>query len=582
MIPSRTQLGLIIVGFFLVFGPAFGVHYDNAINEYHFNDDARQQIAPFVLMSQSVPPSYSSEYYVQVFSPTGFRLLYESGIKEFDPKTLSKIQPYFLAVVMYLCIGLSAWRLGGWLSCCLSLLLALSADIFMARMVGGLPRSFAFPCIAVTILCLIEARAVCLALIAVLGAAFYPTAGLISAFSLVLLLFVVPARFRGDTKKWDLKKRILCILIVAVISVAMTAPQILSGKDYGQRIGTEQLEGFPESGPGGRYGEADRPPFAGLLSTVLKCSALAFYGEPALVDSFSLHSSKYLTNVLDFIAVFSLLVIIFGVKAEWNLNSKYSRAFILLPVCIIGYLSADIFYPHLFLPERFLIYSLPVFIIVLFPACLLSLLNRLRIFEQKKQRVSVLAVLIPVLFFFVAGGVGSGNSGYSVRVDDWQPFYEKIGQLPKQSVIAGWPGGPVENIPYLSARNVLVAYETHQAFHTKYALEMRRRMDALIDAYFATDESPVIALRKQFGVDFLLLDLRHYKEKPYYFRPFDTTLDRVIQQAQGRGFYLEKNYQSLTLFQMGPLVLLDLSKVEKQSLKDVVKKQAGLAGIISR
>jgi hypothetical protein len=572
LIPSRTQLGLIIVGFFLVFGPALGVHYDNAINPYHFNDDARQQIAPFVLMSQSVPPSYSSEYYTQVFSPSGFRLLYEWGGKVFSPQILSKILPYLLAVVMYLCIALSAWRLGGWLSCCLSLLLALSADIFMARMMGGLPRSFAFPCIAATILFLIEGRAVYLALITVLGATFYPTAGLISAFSLVLLLFVMPERFRGDTEKWDLKKRMFCVFAVAVISVTITAPQIISGKDYGQRIGTEQLEGFPESGPGGRYGEGDHPPFASLMSSVQKYGVLAFYGEPAFIDSLSLHSSQYLMIVLDFIAVFSLLVIFFGVKAEWNLDSKYSRAFILLPVCFIWYFSADILYPHLFLPERFLTYSLPVFIIVLFPACLLSLLNRLRIFEQKKQNASGLAISISVLFFVVAGGVGIGTSGYSVRVDDWQPLYERIGQLPKQSVIAGWPGGPVENIPYLSARNVLITYETHQAFHTNYALEMRRRMDALIDAYFAIDESPLITLWKQFGVDFLLLDLRHYKEKAYYFRPFDTTLDRAIQKGRDRGFYLEKNYRPLTLFQMGPWVLLDLSKIEMQSLKDSVKK----------
>jgi len=364
----------------------------------------------------------------------------------------------------------------------------------------------------------------------------------------------------------------LCVFIVAVISATITVPQIISSGDYGQRIGTEDLDHFPEAGEGGRYGAGDRPPFAGSLATVLKNSALAFDGESAPIRLFSLHSSKYLTIVLDLMAVFSLLVIFFGVKAEWNLNAKYSRAFILLPACIIGYLSADILYPHLFLPERFLTYSLPVFIIVLFPACLLSLLNRLRLFEQKKQMSSRLAVLIPVLFFIVSGGVGSGNSGYSVRVDDWQPLYERIRQLPKESVIAGWPGGPVENIPYLSARNVLIAYETHQAFHKDYVLEMRHRMDALINAYFATDESALTALRKQFGVDYLLLDLRHYQEKPYYFRPFDITIDKAIQRAQGRGFYLEKNHRPLTSFQMGPWVLLDLAKIEMQNLKDAVKK----------
>ncbi len=574
MSSSRIQLGLILIGLFLIFGRAFVVHYDNATNPYHFNDDARQQISPFVLSNASIPASYSSEYYLKVFSPQGFRLLYQWGAKVFDPRTISKALPYLLAFVMYAFIALSAWRLGGRAGCVSTLLLVLSADIFWARMMGGLPRSFAFPCIAASILFLIQGRVLGLGLIAVFGVAFYPTAGLVSIFSLALLLFAFPVRLRGSAEKWNLKERIVCISAVLLFSFVVVFPQLMSGSDYGKRIGIEQIDNFPEAGPGGRYGAGDRPPFSGLISTVLKHSAVTFYGQgPALVESWSLRYSDEVAVGLNIAVIFALLVIFSGIKAEWGQKPEFSRAFLLLPASLIGYFSADILYPYLFLPERFLAYSLPVFILVLFPACLLSLARKIPVFKEKTQWASGVVVVISAFLFIAFGSVGNGFSGYSVRVDNLKPIYDRIESLPEQSLIAGWPGGLVENISYLSARNVLIAYETHQAFHENYALEMRQRMDALVDAYFATDESSLIDLRSRFGVDFLLLDLRHFTEKPHYFKPFDKTLGAAIQRAKGKTFFLEKNYRPLTLFQQGPWVLLDLSRIEALALKGSLKQK---------
>ena len=43
-----------------------------------------------------------------------------------------------------------------------------------------------------------------------------------------------------------------------------------------------------------------------------------------------------------------------------------------------------------------------------------------------------------------------------------------------------------DSVPYVSRRRALVTGETYQAFHDRYTLEMRRRTNAVIDAYFAT------------------------------------------------------------------------------------------------
>jgi len=560
----RIQLGLIIIGFLLIFGPSIPLHYDNASNPYRFNDDVRQQIAPFVLLNHSVPPSYSSEYYLNVFSPPGFRLLYQWGGKLIDPRTISKTLPYLLALAFYIIAGISAYRLGGLPGSTFTILLLLSADIFIARMVGGLPRSFAFPCLAATALALIEGRAIALSSITLLGIAFYPTAGLISFLSLFLLLFALPARFRADVEKWGIKKRILILIGVAIVSIGIALPQIHSGGDYGERIGIEKIAEFPEAGPGGRYSESDRPPFS-LFHAIFKYGALSFYGGgEALFEIANLRYTEWMPSALNLALVFSSITIILGFKVGWTKESAFPRAFLLLPASLIGYLSADILYPYLFLPDRFIVYAFPVFILILFPACLLELLKHKLEANRKKWATGIASIFLS-LIFIVLGGTGNGFSGYSIRADNLEPLYKRIERLPEKSLIAGWPGGPVENIPYLSSKNIFISYETHQAFHEKYALEMRRRMNALISMYFAADESALADIRDQFKVGFLLIDLRRYKEKPNYFKPFDKTIDEVFKKNEGKGFYLEKNHRLYKIFQLGSWALLDLSRIGSQT-----------------
>src|SRR4029450_5452837 len=111
-----------------------------------------------------------------------------------------------------------------------------------------------------------------------------------------------------------------------------------------------------------------------------------------------------------------------------------------------------------------------------------------------------------------------------------------------------------------------VTFETHQAFHENFVQEMRRRMSALIDAYFAHDQMPLRRLRDEFGVTHLLLDVRHRSAPPArYFAPFDAW----VASARARGAppaWLVARLDAATVFTDGPYVVVDLARLDSPAV----------------
>ena len=94
----------------------------------------------------------------------------------------------------------------------------------------------------------------------------------------------------------------------------------------------------------------------------------------------------------------------------------------------------------------------------------------------------------------------------------------------------------MNDLPSLSHRRALLTLETHQAFHLGFAEEMRRRMRALLDAYFDTTGAALAQLRDAFGVTHLLVDTTHFgSTPPPYFAPFDEWTRMAHAKARAEG-----------------------------------------------
>jgi hypothetical protein len=163
----------------------------------------------------------------------------------------------------------------------------------------------------------------------------------------------------------------------------------------------------------------------------------------------------------------------------------------------------------------------------------------------------------------LAGGHVSPDAGWAVRVPTETALYRAVAALPPDAIVAGWPDGPVDNVPYLARRRALLTFETHQALHAGYLDEMRRRAGALFDAYFASTWAPVIRLRDEFGVTHVLVDRRHFgPAPPAYFAPYDAWIAAAWARGRQEGFVLADVARTpAARFVEGPLTLLDLRDV---------------------
>ena len=129
-------------------------------------------------------------------------------------------------------------------------------------------------------------------------------------------------------------------------------------------------------------------------------------------------------------------------------------------------------------------------------------------------------------------------------------------------MIAGWPFGVVENVPYLALREVLVSWENHVVVHEEYAREMGARTRALIAAYYAADVEPVRRLKDDYGVTHLLVDRRHYEgEVQWYFEPFASELVEARAALTGEPEVLRQAGHAAVM-SSGPWLLLDLHRLE--------------------
>jgi hypothetical protein len=556
------RIALLVSTLAMLFGPGLVEHARYAADPWRFNDDARQQIWPFLrdVDPALFPNDYTADYFLAA-EPRGFRVLYRLGAAVADPRTLSKLLPFVeLPVVLY-CLIASGWQLGGAAAAWATGALSLSADFYLWRMSGGLPRSFAFPLTAAAVLAVVRGKPWRLCILVMLGSAFYFPAVPILGFVTAAYLGLLPPSWQGDARTWSWRRRAGTLAATAFAAALVATPAIVAGRAYGPLIGRGDIAAYPEAWLGGRYAGADLPLNDRLTATALHYAKVPIFSRgpswswkwrdpvrQAVVGNKILPKLGWAALLLG-----SALLLVKDVAAR-RLASVVAGAF-------ASYAVSFALWPWLYVPVRSLTYTLPLLAPVVLPASLASLADSWRVTRSPYVRGALVvgSVLAIVVTF---GARGPGRAGIDIDVPPkLRPLYEQIARLPPASLIAGWPEGVMDNVPYVSARKILVGFEIHQAYHERYVREMRRRMEAFIDAYFSTDIGPLRRLRDDFGVTHLLVDRDHYLgEPPHYFKPFDTMVESAARRLQGRPETL-RQVPASAVIEVGRFVVLDLSRV---------------------
>ncbi|MFC1462409.1 hypothetical protein ACFLQU_02275 [Verrucomicrobiota bacterium] len=557
---ARTRWVILIALIVAPFVPSLVNSMLYAADPMHINDDAMQQVWPFYGEFRTGPAAGDAiGRYYRSCTPLGYRLLYTVGDNIVGADRLSKVLPFLLLVVVLTGITLSAWGLAGPLAGGLALFTALSASVYMARMSGGLPRAFAYPIIATGCTCLVFRRPRALAATVFVGACFYPVSGLICGVCLALsaLLHIVRNRKREDSR---VRQLVILVALTVLLCVAVLVPVRLATREFGPLVNIRDTLNYPEWGPNGRYLPHDSPPFSGFVERVEKYAGAAFVGAgpswASLIGGPKLQLARIPRAVVIVLLLWALVGLLVAIRREPVMH------FLLLPVvAVCGFFISRPLAPLLYLPGRYIIYVFPITAAVGVPTGLVllgrELASRLKCSPLVTAIPAVALLLISVAFM----GTYRQNPYHGLPVDArWtQPLYDFIGNLPGNAVIADWPQGYGEGVPYFCRRSALITMETYQTFHEKYTHMVRDRLESVIEAYLAGNPAPLVLLRDKFGVTHLLVCPSDYKTAPAIFQPFSEFAVQRYIRGKAAGWECVRQIEHASVFEDSGTHVLDLS-----------------------
>ncbi len=491
------------------------------------------------------PNDYAYHYILSQWMPVGYVALNRVWALFCDPVILHRLLRCTLYFACMPFVWFACKRVGGRVHAFAGLVLYATSIHFTWRMAGGMPHSFAFLLLWWGVWALLAGRARQLAACTVLSASLYPV--ITPVLGLMLAVWVLfPCLTTGKAQgallsalRWQ--DKILWLAVPGICSFALIALFVWQGgADYGPSVEmSKDYITYPEL--------ADMP---GLdpFHYILKCydRAHLLLGERGA-------------------GVLSGVVFLLGLLGLVLMTVRGARARGLRPF----FISAAICFGATFIFDwavsyRYAIYTLPILLTFTLPVGLRYVCG-LMPGRQWRGAYFTLALL---LYAGICTQVVTAFTGYSFKLEpESKPLLNFIRSLPKNVLLAGWPDySQLQFIPYLAQRQMLVMDFSYTLAHRKYILEMRRRMHVFNQAYFGKREAPLLTLRDEFGVDYLIINTEQLStsEPPEYFTAFDKEIGTLWDEPGD--FYVLSLYTKAGVFRDGPWQVLDLHKLSQPGM----------------
>lgn len=174
--------------------------------------------------------------------------------------------------------------------------------------------------------------------------------------------------------------------------------------------------------------------------------------------------------------------------------------------------------------------------------------------------------LIMLLGILMSIAPRNPKTALDVRVPDNQrSILNFVQNLPPDSLIAGWPKGLMDNLPYITGRSVLVNYETHQTFHQAFVKDMRFKLNSVIDALYANKIQPILFLKNQFRVTHLIIqkDILNNIHPPEYFAPFDLHIAKVRKTLDNKKALVLRLPPKYYVYHDADFMVIDISRIQR-------------------
>ena len=541
----------------------FNSVYNIVCNDFIFSGDVRQQVTPFLFKKTIVDNDYILGYHLDAMLPIGIKFLYGTLMKPGLVKFFSKIVPYLLFIVLVFCVFYSVKIIKGKKFAICSVIIIIFCNHFIGTMYGGLSRAFAFPFLALGLYYLLKSDYFYLGIVTIASCLFYPVSSLISGTSLLISMI-----YDSLAKKNNLQntKNIFILGFVLLACIIILLPSLRKGANYGARISEKETLVYREAAIGGRYGSDSTPPYNNIISEVDLRTTQFIKNIHSLIPSLSLrHLAPYRSIwFLKYLLILGILVLL--VKKILIKDQYYIKILIFIVSFFFLYIIAIIFEPYFYFPSRYIIYGLPLIFAICIPEMLYESFKILVRIAKIRLSVKVYPVLVLLTLVLISSLIGKKPNNYAGYVNEGasSDIYDAINEIDENSLIAGWPNDIVDNVAYLCNRRVYLSHEVHQVFHEKYIIEMRRRFNLFLSAYFSRESHELKTLMENERITHIVVNKNHFINNypPKYFLPFDETIEKIFNDNKGN-FFISNYINNKSKNFIGQYFLIDIASIDK-------------------
>ncbi|MBN2139791.1 MAG: hypothetical protein JW718_02180 [Desulfovibrionaceae bacterium] len=509
-------------------------HFWGLGGPYLVNDDVRQQL--FWMLEWRDPGLFSGDLladYARRYVPWGVQGVYWSACLVMGPLAFSRLLPGLLFTATGLGLFLIGRELSGRALAWSALVVFALMPVFLFNMAGGLARGFAAPLLVLFVLSFMRGSAWGMGLCLVLQALFIPYMFALCAACCGLAW--AWALFRGRSPVFLARARHFAVLVLCCVLVWLwSADLVRSG--YGPLVSASDMVGRPEFSDLGRF---PLWPGASILRTFV-------------IEPFEWLGPFHELGPVGGAAGCVLILLLAGLgarRADWSWPPRARQALLFLALGSIAlYVLARVFALRLFVPSRYVEYSLTLFLCLFLAGCLNGLLRGL---WSRTFSAVFLAIAALVLGAFRLHGVGL----YDYSAD--QALYRALQKTPKNSLVAGHPR-LMDNVLAFGQRPVLASFELAHPWSAGLWRQIEPRLNETFEAYYAKDRQTIVEFCRRRGVDYLVVDERdfdpEFMRKGAFFAPFDQRIRALAEGGGGFALLSERDFPGPRL---GGLRLVD-------------------------
>jgi len=482
------------------------------------SDDVRNQIYWMArLIDPSLYPSdFIASYFTQppLISPV-VKFIYQFVSCWIDPMKFSQILPFILVIIstFFLFQATSftrGIRYAFWVSFAFNLYIWT-----ISGLPGGLPRGFFYPLFFYFLWIYESKNWKWLPFCFILQSLIYPVAFILSFSFLIFDLLINKRNSKNNLRSFQ-----VCLAFFSGIAVLALRYIGSFSHAFGELVTLKDVIKMPEFYADGRVNIIPIPHY------LLKGKTIKYF----ITDIFP--SAESFIAIIGFSLL--VLVILYIIYKEKKLNHIKSILFIpkyiwiLSIVSILLYFVSLTFLFYLYMPQRYIQYSLWLVLVFLGG----NVLYQLDCFFKNKRSISVIMAILALLVASVRW-----DDDLILIKEEEKKVYSFLLGTPKDSLIAA-PIKLADNIPAFSKRSVLASYEANIPFHKGYYKELKERILDLDQAYFSKDLRSIKSFIREYGIDYIVIDDKNFKKRGDAI--LDDIPDSCIEFKSGRYSVISK------------------------------------------